>query len=103
MGVERIQLVPGYLEITEDGNRKHQIAIADVLRAADIPALTYSQISSIKALANLVVILVRTLIDRDVLSDTFLEDGDYNLEDVIETLENMGGSYGEPDLTGSET
>ena len=42
---------PGYLIITEDG-RRSQLAISEILRAADIPALTYAQVGAIKTLAN---------------------------------------------------
>jgi hypothetical protein len=94
----RVDLVPGFLQITDDNNRKSQIAIADVLRAADIPALTYEQVQSIKTLSNLTVVLIRTLIDRQVLGESFLEDDDYDLDALIETIEAMGGSYDEPDL-----
>lgn len=97
--VARVELIPGYIKITEDGGQSHLIAIVDVLRAADIPALTYEQVAAIKTLANLVVILVRTLIDRQILDESFLEEGEYDLADLIETIESMGGDYGEPDLS----
>ena len=100
--IKNISFEAGFIVVETDGPPR-QYAIADMLRAADIPALTYSQVSSIKALANLVAILVRTLIDRQVLGESFLEDGDINLDDMVEALENMGGDYGEPDLSGSET
>jgi len=100
--VKDITTQSGYLVITFDSGPPKQFPIADVLRAADIPALTYSQVASIKALANLIVILVRTLVDREVLDESFLEDGDIDLDDIVEAIENMGGDYGDPDLTGSE-
>ena len=31
--------------------------------------------------------------------EDFLEDGDYNLDDMIEAIGNLGGDYDEPDLT----
>ena len=97
--VARVELIPGFLRITDDGGAKHQIAIADVLRAADIPALTYSQVGAIKTLANMVVVLIRTLIDRQILNESFMENDDYDLDAIIESIEDMGGDYGEPDLT----
>jgi hypothetical protein len=101
--VTDVRLEAGYIVVSKESGIPYRIAIADALRAADIPALTYGQVSSIKALANLNVILIRTLIDQGILGERFLEDGDYNLDDLVEAIENMGGDYGEPDLTGSET
>lgn len=105
MAIENIEFTAGYIDITySKGGIKKRWNIADILRAADIPTgLTYTQITSLTALANLVVILVRTLIDRDVLTESFLEDGDVSLDYLVDAIENMGGDYGDPDLTGSET
>lgn len=97
--ITNIEFEAGYVVLTDLGGNKTRYPIADVLRAADIPSITYAQVAQITTLANLVVVLVRTLIDRNVLDEDFLEDGDYNLEDIIETLEGMGGDYSEPDLT----
>lgn len=95
---------PGYILTTDGSGNRTSHSIAAILRAADIPAgLTYSQVSAVTALANLVAILIRTLIDRDVLNESFLEDGDLSLDDIVESIENMGGNFGEPDLSGSET
>lgn len=97
--IKAIRLESGYIVIQTDSGPPTRYPIADVLRAADIPALTYSQVATISTLANLVAVLVRTLIDRQILDESFLEDGGYNLDDIVETIEGMGGSYGEPDLT----
>ena len=94
----RLYTEPGYLVIEEDG-RRSQLAISEILRAADIPALTYEQVGAIKTLANLIVVLIRTLIARDVLDEQFLEDGGYDLPAIIQTIEDMGGDFVEPDLT----
>ena len=97
--IVNVEFESGYIVLTDANGHKTRYPIADVLRAADIPALTYSQVATISTLANLVVILIRTLIDRNVLDESFLEEGDYNLDDIVEAVEGMGGSYGEPDLT----
>ena len=99
MNVVNVALVPGILEITEDGGRKKQIAIADVLRAGDIPALTFSQIQSITALASLIAVLIRTLTDRGILDESFLEDDALDLDHIIFELEQMGTDYGNPDIS----
>lgn len=97
--VTNITFESGYIVVTKDSGSPKRYNIADMLRAADIPALTYSQVDQITTLANLVVVLVRTLIDRQILDESFLEDGGYNLDDIVETIEGMGGDYGDPDLT----
>jgi len=89
---------PGYLVIEEDG-RKSQLAISEILRAIDMPALTYAQVGAIKTLANLTAVLIRTLISRDILDEQFLEEGEYDLAAIVQTIEDMGGDFGEPDLT----
>jgi len=102
--VTNLTFEAGFIVVHRDSGAPKKYSIADVLRAADIPAgLTYTQVTAVTALANLVVILIRTLVDRQVLGESFLEDGDYNLDDLVEAIENMGGDYGDPDLTGSET
>ena len=102
MSIEAILFEAGFVTLTDDGGRKTQHPIADMLRAADIPVgLTYSQVAAITALANLIAVLIRTLIDRGVLDESFGEsDGDLSLdlEHIIHTIEEMGGAYHEPDL-----
>jgi len=97
--ITNIEFESGYIVLTDESSNKTRHPIADILRAADIPAITYSQVAQITTLANLVAVLVRTLIDREVLDESFLEEGDFNLDDIVETIEGMGGDYGEPDLT----
>ena len=103
MAIRSFSLEAGYFVIDEGSGPPKRIPVKDVLRAADIPAITYSQVSSIKALANMFVILLRTLIDNGTLSESFLEDGDMDLDTMTEAIDNMCGDYGDPDLTGSET
>jgi len=97
----RVYGEPGYIIVEIDG-KKTQHSIARVLRAADIPSLTYVQVQAITALANLTAVLIRTLISRDILDDSFLEDGEYSLESITEALEEMGGDYGDPDISVTE-
>ena len=99
-GVEKQEFSPGYITITDSHGRKTAHPIANILRAADIPVgLTYTQVGAITTLANLIVVLIRTLIDRQVLDESFMENDDYDLDAIIETIEGMGGAYHEPDLT----
>lgn len=103
MAIEDMAFSSGYITLTRTGDNRTRYAIADVLRALDIPTgLTYSQVQAVTALANLVAILIRTLISRDVLDESFLEGGEYTLESITEAIEQMGGDYGEPDLSVEE-
>lgn len=98
MVIKDITFSSGYITLTRDSGVPKRYPIAAVLRALDIPALTYSQVQAVTALANLIAVLIRTLIDRQVLDESFLENDDYDLNAIIETIKNMGGDYGEPDL-----
>ncbi len=100
MAIENIVFEPGYIVLIRDSGPPTRYPITGILRALDIPAgLTYNQVGAIKTLANLVVVLIRTLIAREVLDEQFMEDGDYDLATLVQTIEDMGGDFGEPDLT----
>ena len=100
MGIENILFEPGYMTLVQGSGPPVRHSVSSILRALDIPTgLTYEQLGAITTLANLIVVLIRTLIDRDVLDESFLENGDYNLEEVITSIEDMGGDYMEPDLS----
>ena len=88
---------PGYLVISEDG-RKSQLAISEILRAADIPALTYEQVAAVKTLANLIADLTKKLIASNVLDAEFTGEDGYELEAIVQAIEGIGGNFGEPDL-----
>lgn len=102
--IENITFESGYIVITKQaGGIPERHAIADVLRAADIPALTYSQVATITTLANLTAILIRTLIKRGILDEDFVdstlgEDMDWNLDSLIYAIEQMGGSFHSPNF-----
>uniref|UniRef100_A0A6H2A0L3 Uncharacterized protein n=1 Tax=viral metagenome TaxID=1070528 RepID=A0A6H2A0L3_9ZZZZ len=93
----RLSAAAGYLIWEEDG-KKTQIAIEKILRAADIPMLTYEQVSSIATLSNMFVVLIRTLQAKGIVDEDFLEKGEFDISMLIQSLENMGGSYTDPDL-----
>ena len=101
MAVKNIAFSSGYITITYDEGNPVRYPIADVLRALDIPTgLTYSQVAAVTTLANLVVILIRTLIERQVLDESFADSFglDWDLDAVIYAVEQMGGAYHDPDL-----
>ncbi len=95
-----ISFEPGNIILTDSAGNKTSQDVKSILRALDIPTgLTYEQVGAITTLANLVAVLIRTLIDRQVLNESFLEDDDYDLDAIIQSIEDMGGAYHEPDLT----
>jgi len=93
---------PGYIIIQRASGPPVRYPLTDLIRVADVPTgLTYTQVASISALANLFSILIRTLIDRGILDETFGESDDdlsLDLEHIIKAIEDMGGTYHEPDL-----
>ena len=99
--VTNIVFESGYIVVHRDSGGPVRYAIADVLRALDIPTgLTYSQVAAITTLANLVVIMIRTLIERQILDESFSDSLglDMDLDHIIAAVEAMGGTYHEPDL-----
>ena len=97
--VEELELrEPGFITVHNASGPPIKYPIADLLRAADIPALTQTQVVALKALANLEVILIRTLIEKEVLDETFADSlgMDWGLEHLIYAVEQLGGSYAIP-------
>ena len=102
MVVKSLTFEPGYITVTGDVGPPKRRNIADMLRAADIPiGLTYSQVGAITALADLLVVLIRTLIAKGVIDESFGEGDDLSidLDHIIHAIEEMGGAYHDPDLT----
>lgn len=101
MAVNDVTTEAGYIIVTkEKGGIPEKFAIADVLRAADIPTLTFAQVATITTLANITAILIRTLIERKILDEDFIDSlgMNWDLDHLIYAIEQMGGSYHEPDL-----
>ena len=95
----------GFLTIDRGSGPPVDIPIADILRAADIPVgLTHIQVAGITYLANLVVVLVRALIAKDLLDETFADElgMDWDLEHIVYALESLGGTYHEPNFDNVE-
>jgi hypothetical protein len=98
--VKHISFSPGYITITDESGSGTRYAVANILRALDIPTgLTYTQVQAVTALSNILAVLIRTLVARDILDESFLEDGEYTLESLTEAIEQMGGDYGDPDIS----
>ena len=86
LAVTNVQLVPGFIQLTFENGAKYQIKITDVLRAADIPDLNIDSLTLLTNLAQVVAVIVKTLVDNATLDET-LVDG-YDLGYVVETLED---------------
>ena len=100
--IEELDLTEaGFITVSRAAGPPVKYPLADILRAADIPTgLTYEQVIGITTLANLVVVLIRTLINRDVLNEGFVDDAgmDYSLDAMIDSIEQLGGAYHDPVL-----
>lgn len=91
----------GFITVSRAAGPPVKYPLADILRAADIPTgLTYEQVIGITTLANLVVVLIRTLVNRGLLDESFMDDAgmEYDLDGLIESIEAMGGAYHDPVL-----
>ncbi len=101
MTIREVTIEPGFLIIDTGSGPPRQVPITDVLRATDMPTnIDYTKVPTITTLANLIVILIRTLVKRDVLDESFADDigMDWTLDHLIHVFEQMGGSYHNPDL-----
>ena len=92
---------PGFITISPDSGPTIKYPLADILRAVDIPVgLTHIQVDGIRLLSNLVVVLIRTLVEKDILDETFADSlgMNWDLNHLIYAIEQMGGAYHSPDL-----
>lgn len=89
---------PGFITVQRSSGPPIRYPIADILRTDDIPSLTHEQVAGISLLCNLVVVLIRTLIEREILDKDFADSlgMDWDLDHIIYAIEQMGGSYHEP-------
>lgn len=84
--VQDITFEAGSLVVTKEG-RETRHDIASVLRAADIPAdLNITSLSLLTKLANLFEILLKDLLNREVISEEFY--AEYDLDHFLEILTN---------------
>ena len=92
------EITTGFITLEGVGNIpvKHAINVTPTDIIGDI---TQVQISSLRTIANLLAVLIRTLIARDVLDEQFMEDNEYDLPAIIQSIENLGGDFGEPDIS----
>jgi hypothetical protein len=102
-GIQSIE--PGFITVNRASGPPIKLPLADFIRVADVPAgLTHQQVDGVRLLANLNVVLIRTLIEKDILDESFADSlgMNWDLDHIIYALEQLGGSYHEPDFDGVE-
>ena len=93
--VKNITFASGTITVTYDSGPPRDIRVLDFL-----PALTYEQVDAVKILTNLIVVLIRTLIAKNVLDEEFMAGVDnVDLDHLIYVFEKIGGSYHNPDIS----
>ena len=99
--VRVVSTEPGFITIDTGSGPPRRISVATLLTQPDIPVgLTHSQVAGVSLLANLVVIIIRTLVDKEILDETFADSlgMDWNLDTLIYAIEQLGGAYHEPNF-----
>lgn len=95
-----ITVEPGFIVVDSGSGPPTKYPVKDILRKADIPVgLTHEQVAGVGLLANLVVILIRTLMSKGILDETFtdgIDDMNWDLDHLIYAIEKLGGVYHEP-------
>jgi hypothetical protein len=84
MAVKSISFEPGFIVVhTEDGPPRKYSA-ARFLQAADIPDLTINSLTLLTQLAQVVLVLVQDMMNRNLLDEDLF--AGYDLQYVFETL-----------------
>ncbi len=99
--VKVITTEPGFITIDTGSGPPRRISMKTLLTQPDIPiGLDHVQVYGLTILGNLLVVLVRTLIARGVLDETFADSAGLSssLDQLIHVIEGLGGAYHNPDL-----
>ncbi len=97
---------PGFITIDTGSGPPRRISMATLLTQPDIPTgLTHTQVDGVRLLANLMAILLRTLMGKDILDESFADEFgmDWDLNTIIYAIEQLGGTYHDPDFDGVES
>lgn len=84
MGVKNVQLQAGKLVVTSDTGEAREYDLVNYLRAADIPDLTISSLTLLTTLAQVVMVLTKTLVEQDVIGEELVSG--FDLQYLLETL-----------------
>ena len=82
--VKSITFESGSIVVTTDEGAPRRYMVKDILRAADIPVLTIGSLTLLTTLAQVVMVLVRTLIEHDILDENLVSG--YDMQYVLDTL-----------------
>lgn len=84
---------PGYIIIRRQSGPPVRYPLADLITSADIPDVPIASLTLLTVCANLLMLLIKTLYEREVLEGEDWHDG-YDLQYVVETLEtNLGSEW----------
>lgn len=97
MAIKTIAFEPGFIVITEEGGCRTRHPVTTILRALDIPALVISRLPPVTALANILIIVLRALLETDVISQGLSDE--YDLDFLIAALSTLEAEW---DLSGME-
>ena len=82
--VKNISFEPGYIVVTTDEGVPRKYSATRFLQAADIPDLTIDSLTLLTNLAQVTMILVQTLIDKEILDEELV--GGFDLQYMREVL-----------------
>ena len=84
MAIKNVQLIAGKLVVTPDEGGARSYDIANYLRAADIPDLTITSLTLLTTLAQVMMVLVKTLVEQDVIGEELVSG--FDLQYLLDTL-----------------
>ena len=82
---------PGFITLRKASGPPERYPISELIRSADVPNLTISSLSLLTELADILSVIVKTLIDRDILDEDFYDGHDLN--SLVERLEALNADW----------
>lgn len=90
--VGSVDLEAGYITIDKGSGPPTRYPIANVMRSADVPDVPIASLTLLTKLAEVLVVIVKTLEERGILDEDFKDD--YDLQYIVDTLEtDLGISW----------
>ena len=91
MAIKSISFEPGFMVLTDEVGERARQPIADILRALDIPALVISRVPPVTALANILIIVVKALLEANVIGEELSDE--YDLEFLLAALKTLNAEW----------
>ncbi len=93
-----VKSMPGFVIIQGESGPPQAFPVADLIRPEDIPEMSSSEaiekIPALTSISNLIAILIKTLIEFQVIQDQFAgQHEDYDLEYIVDELEDLGVAW----------